>query len=74
LCGPEPSGTGPALIGEAVAAVISENEMVKQGDAEQVGPLPESAGEDAILLAGGGIAGGVIWEQIQVPAFIRIRG
>ena len=34
--------------------------MVEQGDAEQVGALPESAGEDAILLAGGGIAGGMI--------------
>ena len=29
-------------------------------DAEQVGALPESAGEHAILLAGCGIAGGVI--------------
>ena len=34
--------------------------MVQERDAEQVGSLPESAGEDAILLAGGGIAGGVI--------------
>ena len=32
--------------------------MVQQADAEQVGTLPESAGEDAILLAGGGIAAG----------------
>ena len=30
--------------------------MVEQADAEQVGALPESAGEHAILLAGGGIA------------------
>ena len=34
--------------------------MVQQADAKQVGPLPESAGEHAILLAGGGIAGRVI--------------
>jgi hypothetical protein len=48
------------LVGEAVAALISEDEMVEQGDAEQVGTLPESAGEHAILWAGCGIAGGVI--------------
>ena len=34
--------------------------MVEQADAEQVGPLPESGGEHAIFLAGGGIAGRVI--------------
>ena len=34
--------------------------MVQERDAEQVGSLPESAGEHAILLAGRGIAGGVI--------------
>ena len=34
--------------------------MVEQADAEQVGSLPESAGEHAILWAGCGIAGGVI--------------
>jgi hypothetical protein len=32
--------------------------MVEQADAEEVGPLPESAGEHAILWAGGGIAAG----------------
>ena len=32
--------------------------MVEQGDAEQVGTLPESAGEDAILWAGRRIAAG----------------
>ncbi len=34
--------------------------MVQERDAEQIGALPESAGEHAILLAGAGIAGGVI--------------
>ena len=34
--------------------------MVEQADAEQVGTLPESAGEHAILWAGCGIAGRVI--------------
>ncbi|MEO7861575.1 MAG: hypothetical protein ABIU05_14285, partial [Nitrospirales bacterium] len=52
--------TGPALISEAVAALVSENEMVQESDAEQVGTLPESAGEDAILLAGRHISGRVI--------------
>ena len=32
--------------------------MVQQGDAKEVGSLPESAGEHAIFLAGGGIAAG----------------
>ena len=34
--------------------------MVQQDDTEQVGTLPEPAGEHAIFLAGYGIAGGVI--------------
>ena len=34
--------------------------MVQERDAEQIGALPESAGEHAILWAGCGIAGGVI--------------
>ena len=55
-CGPQPSRTGPALVGEAVAAFVSEDEMIQEGDAEQVGALPESAGEHAILWAGGRIA------------------
>ena len=36
--------------------------MIQERDAKQVGALPESAGEHAILLAGGGIAGGVIMD------------
>ena len=36
--------------------------MIQECDAEEVRALPESAGEDAILLAGGGIAGGVIMD------------
>ena len=32
--------------------------MIQERDAEQVGALPESAGEDAILLAGRHIAAG----------------
>src|SRR4051812_19204335 len=34
--------------------------MVEQDDAKEVGTLPEPAGEDAILLARGGITGGMI--------------
>ena len=34
--------------------------MIQERDAEQVSALPEPAGEDAILLAGGRIAGGVV--------------
>ena len=34
--------------------------MIQERDAEEIGALPESAGKHAILLAGGGIAGGVI--------------
>ena len=32
--------------------------MVQERDAEQVGSLPEPAGEDAIFVAGSGIAAG----------------
>ena len=58
--GVSPSLTRPALIGEAVAAFVSEDEMIEQADAEQVGALPESVGEHAILLAGRHITRGVI--------------
>ena len=54
--GVSPSLTGPALIGEAVAALVGENEMVEQADAEQVSTLLEPAGEDTILFAGRHIA------------------
>jgi hypothetical protein len=43
--------------------------MVEQGDAKQLGALLESAGEHAILLAGGGIAaGGVIVRTCDVKS------
>jgi hypothetical protein len=42
--------------------------MIQEGDAEQVGALPESAGEHAILWAGGGIAGGVIVRTCDVKS------
>ena len=58
--GVRPSLTGPALIGEAIVAFVSEDEMVQQSDAEQVGALLESAGEHAIFLAWGDIARGVV--------------
>ena len=48
--------TGPALIGEAIVALVGEDEMIQEGNAEQLSALPESASEDAILLAGRRIA------------------
>ena len=48
------------MIGKAVAACIREDQMVEQGDTEQVCTLPESVGEHAILKAGCHIARGVI--------------
>ena len=30
LMRPEPSGTGPALVGEAVAALVGEDEMIQE--------------------------------------------
>jgi hypothetical protein len=56
LIWPKPLCAGPSLIGEAIVALVGEDEMIQECDAEQVGPLPKPAGEDAILLAGGGIA------------------
>jgi len=58
ISGPTPSGTGPALIGEAVVAFVCEDKMVEQADAEEIGALPESAGEHAIFWAGRHIAAG----------------
>ena len=43
-------------VGEAVVAFFSEDEMIQEWDAEQVGALPESAGEGAIFWAGCHIA------------------
>ena len=42
--------------------------MIQERDAKQVGALPESAGEHTILLAGGGIAGGVIMDTCDVKS------
>ena len=56
--GVSPSLTGPALIGEAIVALVGEDEMIQEHDAEQLGSLPEPAGEHAILVAGRGIAVG----------------
>ena len=66
--GVSPSLTRPALIGEAVAVLISEDEMVEQSDAEQVGALLEPAGEHTILLAGRNIARGVIVRTCDVKS------
>ena len=40
--------------------------MIQERDAEEVCALPESAGEHAILLAGGGIAGGMVMRSCDV--------
>ena len=60
LVRPEPSGSGPAVIGEAVAARIGQDEMVEQGDAEQVRALLQPDRELPIFFTGCGIIGRVI--------------
>lgn len=39
----------PALIGEAIETVLTENEMVEQPDAQQVSSFSQSCGERPIL-------------------------
>jgi len=46
----------PALIGETIETVITENEMVKQPDAQEVSRFPQSCGERPILGARRGIS------------------
>ena len=42
--------------------------MVEQADAEEVGPLPEPAGEHAVFLARCGVAGRVIVRTCDVKS------
>ncbi len=49
--GPEPSGTGPAVIGKAIAARIREDEVVEQGNAEEIRTLLQPNRELTVLLA-----------------------
>jgi hypothetical protein len=48
------------VIGEAVVALVGEDEMVQHDDAEQFRSLPESVGEHTIFLAWGDITRGVL--------------
>jgi hypothetical protein len=50
----------PALIGKTIDAIITENEMVEQPDAQQVSSFPQSCGERSILRARRGISGRMI--------------
>lgn len=38
------SGAGPGMIGEAVGAVVTEDDVIEQGDAEKLAGLPETGG------------------------------
>lgn len=49
-----------ALIGKTTKAVVTENEMVDQPDAQQVSSFTQPCGERPILRARRGIAGGMI--------------
>lgn len=46
----------PALICKTVEAVVTENEMVEQPDAQQVSSFPQSCSEHPILWARRGIS------------------
>src|SRR5690606_7017878 len=42
---------GPALVGEAVVAFFGENQMIEEGDAEEVASFTQPFGQDAIFWA-----------------------
>lgn len=50
----------PALICKTIEAIVAENEMVEQPDAQQVSSFPQSCGKRAILRARRGISGRMI--------------
>src|SRR5262249_41576080 len=52
----------PTMVGEAKVARLSEDEMVQQRDAEQLGPVTKALSQEPILWARGRIAGGVIMD------------
>lgn len=37
-------GAGPGVIGEAVGAVVTKDDVIEQGDAEELAGLPETGG------------------------------
>jgi len=49
---PECSGPGPAVIGEAVAACVDEDQMIEQGDAQEIRALLQPNRELAIFFTG----------------------
>lgn len=37
-------GAGPGVVGEAVGAIVTEDDVIEQGDAEELAGLPETGG------------------------------
>ena len=37
-------GAGPGVVGKAVGAVVTEDDVIEQGDAEEFAGLPETGG------------------------------
>ena len=54
------SGAGPGMISETVGAVVTENDVIEQGDADELAGLPETGSQGAVFGAGSRIAGRVI--------------
>ena len=48
------------MIGEAVGAVVTEDDVIEQGDAEELAGLPEAGSQGAVFGARSRIAGRVI--------------
>ena len=37
-------GAGPGVVGEAVGAIVTEDDVIEDGDADEVTGLPETGG------------------------------
>jgi hypothetical protein len=58
----------PALICKTVDAIITENEMVEEPDAQQIPSFPQPCGERPILRARRGISGGMVMGACDVKS------
>jgi len=53
-------GSRPAVIGKAEMTGLPEDDMVQQGDPQQISDLPQSFGQQAIFLTGRTFSRGMI--------------
>ena len=53
-------GARPALVGEAIVSFVGKDEMIEQGNAEEVASVAQAFGEHAIFRARRDVARGMI--------------